>query len=155
MHAAYCRTWAAINGKPVSSSDPYIITPTTTPELYYDAAHLQAGDLPPSVIPASKSLSCTDGTGNEVRFAITTTLHPEKPWMSAKVEVKPGFTNNYYRFYRKSGLVWSNVIEMVNYGTGIAFHDVEADDVYKPVGNSRALCYCSGLDCQAIVGSGV
>lgn len=86
MQAAFCRTWAAINGKPISSSIPY---PTPTPtdqnmkhQLYFDIKHLQKGDLPPTIISANQSLGCTDGAGNEVRFAITTTLAPEENgWM--------------------------------------------------------------------------
>ena len=45
-HAAYCRTWAMINGKPISNSETYPINPNPH-ELYYDAAQLHAGDLPP------------------------------------------------------------------------------------------------------------
>ena len=130
-HAAYCRTWAMINGKPISNSETYPINPNPH-ELYYDAAQLHAGDLPPNIIPPSKTLGCTDGNGNEVRFAITTTLSPEWEWMDAKTDVKPGFTDNYSRFYMKSGLVWDNVAEMLNYGSGIAFHDVNTSDVYSP-----------------------
>lgn len=87
LHAGcFCRTWAAINGKPISSSIPY---PTPTPtdqnmkhQLYFDIKHLQKGDLPPTIISANQSLGCTDGAGNEVRFAITTTLAPEENgWM--------------------------------------------------------------------------
>lgn len=129
--AAFCRTWAAINGQPVSSSTHYPTTPSSH-DLYYDIAHLQKGDLPPTIIPSGKSLGCTDGAGNEVRFAITTTLAPEAEWMNAKSNVDKGFTGNYYRFYMKSGLIWDNVIEMLNYGTGIAIHDVNAPDVSNP-----------------------
>lgn len=130
-HAAYCRTWAAINGRPVSNSDLYPTKPTRK-DLYYDAAQLQAGDLPPNVIPAGNTLAYKDGLGNEIRFAITTTLFPEAKWMEAETEVIKDFTNNYHRFYMKSGLVWDNIIEMLNYGTGIAFHDVDAPDIDNP-----------------------
>ena len=114
MQAAFCRTWAAINGKPISSSIPY---PTPTPtdqnmkhQLYFDIKHLQKGDLPPTIISANQSLGCTDGAGNEVRFAITTTLAPEEKWMDAETNVLPGFTANYYRFYMKSGLDRKSVV---------------------------------------------
>lgn len=126
--AAFCRTWAAINGKPISSSELFPTTPSSH-ELYYNAEQLEADDLPPTIIPAGETLGCTDGNGNEVRFAITTTLAPESSWMNAKTNVTPGFSDNYYRFYMKSGLTWNNVMEMLNYGTGIAFHDVNALDV--------------------------
>lgn len=116
---AYCNTWAAIHGKPLSS------------KYYYDAAHLKAGDLPPDNYNLGKTLGCTDGNGNEVRFSFTTTLAPEWEWMNAKPSVQVGFTKNYYRFYMKSGLIWNNVIEMVNYGVGIAFHDVKTSMLHN------------------------
>lgn len=134
--SAFCRTWAAINGKPISSSIPY---PTPTPldessthDFYYNVLQLKMGDLPPTIIPAYKSLGTTDGLGNEVRFAITTTLAPEEKWMTAKTDVKPNYTDNYYRFFIKDGLIWDSVREMLNYGTGIAFHDVAAKNVNDP-----------------------
>lgn len=118
--AAYCCTWAAIHGKPLSN------------DFFYDAAHLKAGDLPPDIYYLEKTLGSSDGAGNEVRFSFTTTLAPELDWMNAETVVNLGFTDNYYRFYLKSGLVWNNVIEMLNYGVGIAFHDVETSDVNNP-----------------------
>ena len=78
-------------------------------------------------------MGCTDGAGNEVRFAITTTLAPEEKWMDAETNVLPGFTANYYRFYMKSGLIWDNIREMLNYGTGIALHDVMTKDANDPI----------------------
>ena len=115
-HAAFSCTWAAINGKPLSN------------QYYYDLAQLKAGDLPPDVYYLGKTLGSTDGTGNEVRFSFTTTLAPEWEWMNEKTEVKVGFNDNYYRFYMKSGLIWDNVIEILNYGNGIAFHDVNTNE---------------------------
>lgn len=133
--AAFCRTWAAINGKPISSSTPIPTNPKDPNQkhaLYYHIRHLLKGDLPPNIIPAGRSLGYTDGAGNEVRFAITTTLAPEWKWMDEKTDVSPGFTDNYSRFYEKSGLVWDDVKMMLNYGTGIAFHDGQATDVNNP-----------------------
>lgn len=118
--AAYSCTWAAINGKPLSNV------------YYYDVAQLKAGDLPPDVYTLDRTLGSTDGTGNEARFSFTTTLAPEADWMTAKTDVNLGYKDNYYRFYMKSGLVWDNVIEMLNYGNGIAFHDVATPDVNNP-----------------------
>lgn len=115
--AAYSCTWAAIHGKPLS------------PGYYYDAGHLREGDLPPDAFRLGKTLGCTDGCGREVRFAFTTTLAPENPYMNVPADVRPGFTDNYYRFYMKSGLIWEDVKEILNYGGGIAFHDVMAEDV--------------------------
>lgn len=116
-HSAYSTTWAAINGKPLSST------------YYYSAEQLAAGDLPPDVFSLNKTLGSTDGTGQEVRFAFTTTLNPEMSWMNAETVINKGFGGNYSRFYKKSGLTWSNISEMLAYGTGIAFHDVNTQAV--------------------------
>lgn len=122
--AIYCRTWAKINGRPTSSSDFY----DGKHDLYYDYLQLINNDLPPTIIAAQNSLGSTDGAGNEVRFAITTTLRPEADWMNKTTTVDKGNTQNYYRFYMKSGLVWQNVMDMMNFGTGLAFHNVNAND---------------------------
>lgn len=115
-HAAFSCTWAAINGQALS--DLY----------YYDLAHVQAGDFPPDAYYLGKTLGCTDGTGNEVRFSFTTTLAPEENYMNETTKVGKGYTDDYYRFYMKSGLVWGNVKEMLNYGIGVAYHNVMAED---------------------------
>ncbi|MDD3061788.1 MAG: hypothetical protein PHG27_05795 [Massilibacteroides sp.] len=125
-HAAYSRMWAAINGKPVSDT---MVIDDTTYGLFYDAAHLFLGDIPPGSYSLGKTLGSTDGAGNEVRFHFSTTLAPEWEWMHARTDVDKGFTDNYYRFFMKSGLIWDNVKEMINYGTGIAFHDVLTEAV--------------------------
>lgn len=136
MQSTYCRTWAAINGKPIASSKRYsaptISDPDRTVDYYYHAAQFREGDFPPSITSAGKSLGSTDGTGKEVRFAVTAAIWPEINAMTQKVNVAPGFTNNYYRFYRGSSLVWDDVSEILNYGSSIAFHDVEADNVNDP-----------------------
>ena len=117
--AAYSCTWAVINGKPFSNT------------YYYNASQLKVGDLPPDVYTLNKTLGSKDGTGNEVRFSITTTLASEDTLMSDKTNVNLGYKDDYYRFKMKSFLVWENVIEMLNYGDGIAFHDVATPDVYN------------------------
>lgn len=114
--SAYSCTWAAINGKPLSQ------------KFYYDTANLQAGDFPPDAYNLGKTLGSTDGAGNEVRFAITTTLAPEMNWMNVTTNVHKKFSGDYYRFFMKSGLVWGNVKEMLNYGCGIAYHYVNSND---------------------------
>lgn len=154
---SYCRTWAAINGRPVSTSEPYPLYPASR-ELFYEAAQYRAGDLPPNLLPPSGTLGYTDGAGNEIRFAITATLLPEEKWMQQPAAVKPGFTENYYRFYMRSGLVWNDVIEMVNFGTGIAFHDVLAEDQNDPVriaahfaiAQDSIRTYLSGRGCKML-----
>ncbi len=117
MQVAYCCTWAAIHGKPLS------------PAYYYNAAQLAAGDLPPDVYSLGKTLGSTDGAGNEVRFSFATTLSAESSWMNDRSIVDKGHTADYYRFYMRDGLYWENVREMCNYGVGIGFHDVAAEDV--------------------------
>lgn len=119
-HAAYSWTWAAINGKPLSSM------------YYYDAAHFHNRDLPPNVYYLNKTLGSTDGAGNEVRFHFTTTVAPEWDWMKTESIVQRGYTENFYRFFMKSGLVWDNVKEMISYDNAIAFHDVNTEDVKNP-----------------------
>lgn len=114
---AFSSTWAAINGKPMSY------------RYFYDIAHLLANDLPPDLVKTGKTLGSTDGTGKEVRFTFTTTLAPQWSWMDAKSEVNKIETTNLYRFFMKTGLVWSNVIEMLNYGISVAFHDVNTKAV--------------------------
>lgn len=115
-HSAFSCCWAAINGKPLT--DGY----------YYDFDQLRAGDLPPDAYYLGKTLGSTDGAGNEVRFSFAITLAPEWDWMNAKSSIQKGYTNDYYRFFMKSGLTWRNVMEMMNYGTGIAFHNVRTGD---------------------------
>ena len=116
-HAAFSSTWAAVNGKPLSK------------EFFYDAGHLRGGDFPPDTLSLGKTLGITDGTGKEVRFAFMTTLAPEYNWMDAETDVNVGFKGNNFRFYMKSGLTWDSVVEIVNSGNGIAFHDINATDV--------------------------
>ena len=136
QQSTYCRTLAAIHGKPIASSifypAPTINDPNRKVDYYYHAIHFRKGDLPPSVTTAGKSLGSTDGTGKEVRFAVTAALWPEINSMTKNIEVAPGFTNNYYRFFKGSSLVWDDVSEILNYGSSIAFHDVEAENVDDP-----------------------
>lgn len=144
--AAYCCTWAAIHGKPLSRN------------YYYNAAHLRAGDLPPDTYTLGKSLGSTDGAGNEVRFAFTTTLSPEWSYMNELADVKVGYNKNYYRFFMKSGLLWDDVVEMVNYGTGIAFHNVNtlyehrSDSIEAHYGLAQALIqkHLSNRGCKVL-----
>lgn len=113
---AFCCTWAAFNGQPLSDS------------YFYDLAHVQADDFPPDAYYLGKTLGCTDGAGNDVRFSFTTTLSPEWQYMNETTKVGKGYTENYHRFFMKTGLFWGNVKEMLNYGVGIAFHDLKVDD---------------------------
>ena len=49
--------------------------------------------------------------------------------MDQDVDVNPGYEKDYYRFFMKRGLNWDEIKEMLNYGVGIAFHDVMAENV--------------------------
>ena len=110
---AFSCTWAAIHGKPISLKSSY------------DLAHLQINDLPSECYYLGKTLGSTDGTGNEIRFSFTTTLSPEETWMDNTTTINK--KNN--SFKEQKGLIWGNVKEMLNFGVGIAFHDVIAADV--------------------------
>lgn len=142
MNAAYSTTWAAINGRPLSDS------------YYYNAAQLRANDLPPDVYTLGKTLGSTDGAGREVRFAFTTTLKPEWSDMDQQIDVRPGYTGNYYRFYMQRALVWDNVAEMINYGTGIAFHDVKTESVEIPDSIRRHLGISQQIILKKLAGRG-
>ena len=109
---AFSCTWAAINGKPLTN------------KYFYNAGHLLWGDLPPDIWYLGKTLGSTNGAGNEVRFAPTTTLAPDQTWMNEKSESLLHYQKNVSRFGVKKGLVWNNVREMLNYGWGIAFHNL-------------------------------
>lgn len=122
--SAFSMTWAAINGKPIDISNP-------TRKYYYDMENLEADDFPPSVYSLGKTLGSTDGFGNEIRFHFTTTLAPEWDFMNVATSVRPGFTENYYRFYMKSGLRWNNVREILNTGNGLAFHDLKTTSIHN------------------------
>ncbi|WP_320935396.1 hypothetical protein [Bacteroides nordii] len=113
---AFSCTWAAINGKPLTN------------KYFYNSGHLLWGDLPPDIWYLGKTLGSTDGVGNEVRFAPTTTLAPDQTWMNEKSEILLHYQKNFSRFGVKKGLVWNNVREMLNYGWGIAFHNLVVDN---------------------------
>lgn len=73
LHAGcFCRTWAAINGKPISSSIPY---PPPTPtdqnmkhQLYFDIKHLQKGIFPLLLFPPTNLWDVQ--TEQEMKFGL-------------------------------------------------------------------------------------
>lgn len=97
MHSAFSYTWAAIHGKPLS----YI--------YYCDLAHLQNGDLPPDYYSLGKTLATTNGTGQEVRFSFGTTVAADDDLMNTQTWVQNGYTRDYFRFYKKTMLVWGQL----------------------------------------------
>lgn len=136
LQHSYCRTWASINGRPVSNSDVFIQNgnSSSNKQLFYTYNQLNNDDLPPNVLARSHSLSTTDGTGHLVRFAITATITPEqdakiksKNYMWDEGVVSSKDKENYMRFLMKY-LTWREGTEMLNYGTGIAFHNVGTPD---------------------------
>ena len=140
LQSAFSSTWAAINGKPLTN------------EYFYDIRHVFENDLPPDNYYLGKTLGIEDGTGKEVRFHFTTTVYPEanltegySGMYNAPSIINRGYNENYYRFFMKSFLIWDNVIEMLNYGNSIAFHDVRlsGDDV-----NNTDLIYNHFIICQ-------
>src|SRR5690606_15139966 len=52
--SAFCRTWAAINGKPITNHS------TSERSFYYDIENLESNDLPPGVYHLGKTLGSTD-----------------------------------------------------------------------------------------------
>lgn len=119
---AYNTTWAVINGKPISNS------------YFYNSRQLAAGDLPPDFYTLQKNnrtitLGTTDGVGNEVRFAFTTTLFPDTADMDVVREAMYGNLRNLGRFGPYRFLTWENLAEMLAYDTGIAFHDTNTKSV--------------------------
>ena len=113
-HSTYSTTWAAINGKPLARN------------YFYYAEQLAEGYLPPDVFSLNKTLGSTDGAGNEVRFAFTSTLDAEESSGDKTMDLKPDFS-----VFRSQDvkLTWNNLSEMLAYDTGIAFHDVSTDAV--------------------------
>lgn len=120
---AYNTTWAAINGKPLSSS------------YFYNSRQLAAYDLPPDIFTlkgkdgTTATLGFTDGAGNEVRFALTTTVYPESTDMDVVREASNGKSTDLGRFGRYRLLTWENLVEMLSYDTSIAFHDVKTESI--------------------------
>lgn len=144
--AAFSCTWAAINGKPLTN------------KYYYNVGHLLWSDLPPDIWYLEKTLGSTDGAGNEIRFTPTTTLNPDQTWMNERTEIFMYNPKNHNRFGIKKGLVWNNVREMLNYGWGIAFHnlvvnnekDVNALLEQYPNAQDSILKHLNGRGCKTL-----
>jgi hypothetical protein len=111
-HSTYSSTWALFNDRPLNYN------------FYYNAAQLAAWDLPPNSFLWPKDVGSTDGAGNDLRFSFTFTLYPEGEDMESRIDVMKNYNRDYYRFFKKSALVWDNVREMLVYDNGIAFHNV-------------------------------
>jgi hypothetical protein len=121
--AAFAFTWAAFNGWPVPNFYGDRL-------LYYNYVQGLLYDIPPSATKNRSPMVMSDGAGNDVRFSFLTTLFPQASWINAYVNTNlTAPSTDRYRFYMKSGLVWGDIIGMVNYDTDIAFHDVDVTDV--------------------------
>lgn len=126
LNSAFHKTWAAINGKPIS----YYTNSNGQKQNSYNIRQLLAGDLPPESDYSVAPLGTDDGLGKNVRFHFTTTLYPEGDFMSSEETINPYFTANYNRFM-KANLIWDNVREILNYGNSISFHDIKTDTASK------------------------
>lgn len=114
---AFCVTWAAINGRPLSTN------------YFYSLKHINFGIFPTDTLMLGKTLGSTDGAGNEVRFHFTTTIAPEMGFMTSDIDInrlRRVIDNN--QFKERGGLMWEDIREMLNYGVGIAFHDNRTSD---------------------------
>lgn len=87
--------------------------------------------MPPDYYSLGKTLATTNGTGQEVRFSFGTTVAADDDLMNTQTWVQNGYTRDYFRFYKKTMLVWGNLQEMMNYGVSIAFHDLNLPDEDK------------------------
>ena len=78
-----------------------------------------------------KTLGCTDGTGKEVRFSFTATLAADDNYMAEESIINLGYSKDNYRFYGRNGILWEDVIDIVNYGNSIAFHNVNTKEIHN------------------------
>jgi hypothetical protein len=85
-----------------------------------------------------------------VRFSFATTLAPQWEYMNASSVVDKGKTSDYYRFYMKDGLLWENVVEMANYGVGMAFHNVKDENAI-----AEHYSIAQGIVLEKLAGRGV
>lgn len=111
-HSSLYTTWAAINGRPISV------------DYSYHIEHLESDDLPPDTTSLGKTLGSTDGAGNEVRFSFLMTVHPEDARIFKPTRVFQGYKADYNRFGLSDILTFNDIKEMLNFGTGMAFHNV-------------------------------
>lgn len=133
--SSLCRTRAAINGKAMANYIPYS-TPDTdnaskTRSLFYHYLQLGYDDLTPATISLIKTLGSTDDTENKIKFYCTTTSIAKSQEMSDNVNISLGFYQHFSIFYRKT-LQRSSVSELLSYGWGIAFHDLNITNKSGP-----------------------
>lgn len=125
-----CYTWAAIHGRPIGTDNRdhgvehayfYHID-----ELLYFGMY----DHPYKML--GKTLGCTDGAGNEVRFNFSMTIMPflmgfdssRKFDISDSEEYKANTTRAVISKGNDASISWNDARYMINYGVGLAFHDV-------------------------------
>ncbi|WP_308745189.1 Ig-like domain-containing protein [uncultured Bacteroides sp.] len=127
--SSFCRVWAGVNGRPVSNK-------------FYHANHLDAGDIPDSIVDATleKTLGYTDGCGNERRFTHGVAIWPYAStngnnMMDTTNPVDPS-ANNTYRFMTPY-LQWPDMKMMLKYGCSMYYHNI-GTEIFgndKEVGN--------------------
>lgn len=117
--SSFCRVWAGINGRPVSNK-------------FYHANHLEAGDIPDSIVDTTltKTLGYTDGCGNERRFThgVAIWAHNQAngtTMMDTTNPVDPT-ANNLYRFMTPY-LQWRDLAVMLKYGCSMYYHNIETE----------------------------
>lgn len=136
--SSFCRVWAGVNGRPISNK-------------FYHANHLDAGDIPESIIDTTleKTLGYTDGCGNERRFTHGVAVWPYcsangSIMMDTTNPVDPSATNT-YRFMTPY-LQWPDVKMMLKYGCSIYYHNIGTEkfgndkDVNNVIAGLKADC---------------
>lgn len=133
-HSTLCYTWAMLNGRPFGSDTRY----EEEHAYFYHIEELLFFDMHdhPYVMP-SKTLGCTDGAGNEVRFNFTMTVMPFLGGFGVdhNYDISSStLLDNLYDSETKTRLVykgndssisWNDVRYMANYGVGVSLHDAD------------------------------
>ena len=51
--------------------------------------------------------------------------------MAEESIINLGYSKDNYRFYGRNGILWEDVIDIVNYGNSIAFHNVNTKEIHN------------------------
>ncbi len=125
-----CYTWAAINGRPIGTHN--INHGEEDAYFYHIDELLYFGMRNHPYKMLGKTLGCTDGAGNEVRFNFSMTIMPflmgfdssRRFDISDSEEYTGNATRNVNPIGHDSSISWNDARYMINYGVGVAFHDV-------------------------------
>lgn len=129
-HSTLCYTWAMMNGRPFGSDTRF----QTEKAYFYHIENLLYFDMygQPYVMP-SKTLGCTDGAGNEVRFNFSMTIIPFLKGFgpSRNYDVSKSDNLDQYAVTRveykgnDESISWNDARYMINYGVGVSLHDAD------------------------------